>query len=238
MALAGVLLAGCQPKDTADGVNGKHAPVASSSSGQGGGGAAALARLEVKPDGPITGYDRTADFGPAWTDDQGAPGGHNHCETRDDILRRDLTGVKLKGACEVASGTLHDPYTGKTIHFTRGRGTSLAVQIDHMVALGNAWQTGAKTLPQAVREELANDPLNLITADGPANEGKEDDDASQWVPPDTRFRCEYVARQIAVKTKYQLWITPAEKTAMNKILGGCHDQALPTETSPEVALKP
>ncbi|MFJ5608426.1 HNH endonuclease family protein [Streptomyces sp. NPDC093221] len=204
----------------------------------------ALAKLAVKPDGPISGYDRIADFGAAWTDGQGASdcqgasGGHNGCETRDDILRRDLTEVKLEGRCEVESGVLKDPCTGRTIRFTRGRKTSPAVRIDPMVALGNAWQTGAKALSKPVREQLANDPLNLTAADGPANDDKGDDDASGWLPQAAAgFRCEYVARQVAVKTKYKLWITSAEKIAMSRILGGCRGRVLPTESSHEVALK-
>ncbi|WP_329181922.1 HNH endonuclease family protein [Streptomyces sp. NBC_01477] len=229
-------VAGCQPKDVTDGAAPSGQDTAA---GSGGGGSAAseLAELKVKPDGSISSYDRVKDFGEAWTDQQGAPGGHNHCETRDDILRRDLISVKLDGKCEVESGRLHDPYTGKTIDFTRGRGTSLTVQIDHVVSLGNAWQTGASALPQATREELANDPLNLIAADGPANEGKGDDDASKWLPKSDGFRCTYVARQIAVKAKYRLWVSTAEKAAISKVLGGCHGQALPTETSRGIALK-
>ncbi|MFJ1585968.1 hypothetical protein ACIOC1_21970 [Streptomyces sp. NPDC088197] len=153
--LAGLVLAGCQPKsDSANGkVPARSAGVARSiSSGSALGALGALAKLAVKPDGPISGYDRIADFGAAWTDGQGAsdgqgaPGGHNGCETRDDILRRDLTEVKLEGRCEVESGVLKDPCTGRTIRFTRGRKTSPAVRIDHVVALGNAWQTGAKAL--------------------------------------------------------------------------------------------
>jgi hypothetical protein len=229
-----VVVSGCQPREITDGA----APSGSAAAGPEGGGSAsaALAKLLVQPDGPISGYDRVKDFGEAWTDDQGAPGGHNLCETRDDILRRDLTSAKLEGKCEVTSGTLVDPYTGKTIHFTRGRSTSLAVQIDHMVALGNAWQTGATRLSQATREELANDPLNLIAADGPANEGKGDDDASRWLPQSGSFHCTYVARQIAVKAKYHLWVTSPEKAAIAKVLGSCHNQELPTETSKGVAL--
>ncbi|MFJ4409553.1 HNH endonuclease family protein [Streptomyces sp. NPDC088910] len=236
--LAGLVLAGCQPKsDSANGkVPSRSAGVARSISS--GSALGALAKLAVKPDGPISGYDRIADFGAAWTDGQGASGGHNGCETRDDILRRDLTEVKLEGRCEVESGVLKDPCTGRTIRFTRGRKTSPAVRIDHMVALGNAWQTGAKALSKPVREQLANDPLNLTAADGPANDDKGDDDASGWLPQAAAgFRCEYVARQVAVETKYKLWITPAEKTAMSRTLGGCRGQVLPTESSHEVALK-
>jgi hypothetical protein len=237
LAVVGMALTGCQPKDLSDGATPSGSVSATTdNSGGGGSAAAALAKLTVRPDGSMSSYARVKDFGEAWTDDQSAPGGHNHCETRDDILRRDLTDVKLDGKCEVESGTLKDPYTGKVIHFTRGRSTSLAVQIDHMVPLGNAWQTGAGSLSKSTREELANDPLNLIAADGPANEGKGDDDSSKWLPKSDSFHCEYVARQIAVKTKYRLWVSTSEKASMTKVLGGCHGQALPTETSHDVAL--
>ncbi|MFJ5594810.1 HNH endonuclease family protein [Streptomyces noursei] len=200
---------------------------------------AVLAGLPVKAAASKASYDRVKNFGPAWTDNTGAPGGHNHCDTRDDILKRDLKSVKFEGTskCTVASGTLADPYTGKTIAFQRGPKSS-AVQIDHLVALSDAWQTGAQQLPQAQREALANDPLNLVAADGPANMGKGDKDAASWLPANKSFDCTYVARQIVVKQKYHLWVTPAEGTAMKKTLETCPAQKLPTESSPDVVLKP
>ncbi|WP_274912108.1 HNH endonuclease family protein [Streptomyces sp. WZ-12] len=184
------------------------------------------------------GYDHVKNFGAAWTDNTEASGGHNHCDTRDDILKRDLAAVKFTSGskCTVASGTLADPYTGKTIAFHRGPKSS-AVQINHLVALSDAWQTGAQHLPQAQREALANDPLNLVAADGPANMGKGDKDAASWLPANKAFNCTYVARQIAVKQKYHLWVTAAESSAM-KTLAACPAQQLPTESSPGVALKP
>jgi len=241
---AGLLAAGCQAQGTSDGAEAASGRPGTSAAGAPGGSvggdsaAGALGQLTVRPDGPIIGYDRLKEFGPAWTDSQSAPGGHNGCDTRDDVLRRDLTSEKLVGRCTVSSGTLADPYTGHTITFVRGRGTSAAVQIDHMVALGNAYRTGAASLPQATRVELANDPLNLTSADGQANEGKGDDDASAWLPANSAFRCAYVARQIAVKTSYQLSVSGAEKAAMTRVLNTCPGQALPTEISPGVALRP
>ncbi len=163
-------------------------------------------------------------------------GGRNRCDTRDDILRRDLSRVRLTGPCTVESGVLTDPYTGRTILFRRGRATSSAVQIDHLVPLGNAWVAGAATMAPALRKELANDPLNLVSVDGPTNEGKGDDDASRWLPPMVGYGCAYVARQIAVKAKYGLSVTGAEQTAMQRVLDECPTQKLPTETSPEVRL--
>lgn len=193
----------------------------------------ALNRLPVKGKAPMTGYAR-ARFGRAWTDDadQGltSPWGHNGCDTRNDALARDLVEAHLKpgSRCVVASGRLHDPYTGSTLAWRRGRHTSTTVQIDHVVALGNAWVTGAQHLPAPTRRALANDPLNLVAVDGPANEAKRDGDAATWLPPNKAYRCDYVARQIAVKTKYQLWVTAAEKTAMARVLHRCPTQTLPT----------
>ena len=102
------------------------------------------------------------------------------------------------------------------------------MQIDHVVALSDAWQKGAQQLSMAMREQLANDPLELLAVDGPANQAKGDGDAATWLPPNKPYRCAYVARQIAVKQKYHLWVTSAERDAMQKILSGCAGQALPS----------
>ena len=141
-----------------------------------------LATLVVQPASSGSGYDRVGEFGQSWIDVD-----HNGCDTRDDILARDLTAVAKDGACTVQSGVLADPYTGETISFTRGVETSRAVQIDHVVALGDAWATGAAQLTQDQRISLANDPLNLLAVDGPTNEAKSDDDASAWLPPNTGY---------------------------------------------------
>lgn len=183
----------------------------------------ALEKLPVKGRAPKTGYSRD-EFGPAWTDDVDVAGGHNHCDTRNDILRRDLVHETFTdGAkrCIVAKGLLHDKYSGRDIQFVRGPGTSSKVQIDHVVALSDAWQKGAQALSKTVRTQLANDPLNLQAVDGPLNQAKSDSDAASWLPPNKVYRCTYVARQVAVKAKYALWVTPAEKTAMGNVLTGC-----------------
>ncbi|MGW1976646.1 HNH endonuclease family protein [Streptomyces sp. NPDC001889] len=200
---------------------------------------AALAELPVKEAGPQTGYDRAARFGSAWLDSTSAPGGKNSCDTRNDILIRDLSDVQFRGdsECVVASGTLEaDPYTGQRVRFTRGRGTSGSIDIDHTVALSAAWRTGARQLSQADREALANDPLNLTATSASANRQKGDQDASAWLPGNTSHHCAYVARQIAVKKRYRLWVTGAEKTTMNRVLASCPQQPLPTDSSPGVAL--
>jgi hypothetical protein len=199
-----------------------------------------LASLPVKGRAPLTGYSRT-EFGPAWTDDVTVADGHNGCDTRDDILRRDLTDVVIRpgtSGCTVASGVLHDPYTNTVINFTRGIGTSAAVQIDHVVALGDAWQTGAQQLSMAVRTDMANDPLELLAVDGPANEQKGDADAASWLPPNTSFRCSYVAIQVAVKMKYHLWVIPAERAAIAQVLATCPTQPLPSGGPPVVGTAP
>ncbi|MFI0742317.1 HNH endonuclease family protein [Streptomyces sp. NPDC021100] len=199
----------------------------------------ALTGLPVKRAASKAGYDRVRDFGPPWSDDTSAPGSHNHCDTRNDILHRDLRNPVLQAGskCVIASGTLDDPYTGKVIRFQRGRQSS-AVQIDHLVALSDGWRTGAQQLTQDQREAMANDPLNLLAVDGPTNQAKGDRDASEWLPPRKAFDCSYVARQIAVKRQYRLWVTPAENEAMKRVLASCPAQPLPTEDSPGVALRP
>lgn len=185
----------------------------------------ALGKLAIKGRAPKTGYTR-AEFSDGWQD-LGA------CNVRDYILGRDLINVQVTSStnCSVVSGTLNDPYTGKQIHFVRGPTTSSKVQIDHVVALSDAWQTGAQQLPKEQRYQLANDPLELLAVDGQANIQKSDGDAATWLPPNKAYRCQYVARQIAVKQKYQLWVTPAEHDAIQAILSNCPNQLLPVVAS-------
>jgi hypothetical protein len=183
----------------------------------------ALGRLPVKGRAPMTGYDRSA-FGAVWTDDVDVAGGHNGCDTRNDVLRRDLTGTRLKPGthgCVVLAGVLADPYTGRTLDFVRGRSSSAQVQIDHVVALGDAWVTGAQQLSASQRVALANDPLELLAVDGRTNSAKRDADAASWLPPNKGFRCAYVARQVAVKARYHLWVTAAEKVSIGRVLATC-----------------
>lgn len=177
-----------------------------------------LATIPVKGRAPKTGYSRD-NFGVAWADVD-----HNGCDTRNDILARDLSNETFKAGthdCIVMTGTLADKYTGKTIRFVRGADTSTAVQIDHIIPLSLAWQTGAQQISEDQRKMLANDPLNLMAADGPANMAKSDKDAASWLPSNKAFRCEYVARQTAVKAKYKLWVTLPEHDAIAGILNSC-----------------
>jgi len=197
---------------------------------KGGGGAVLTAAdaLPVKGRAPKTGYSRER-FGSAWADTDS-----NSCDTRDDILKRDLKDVKFTGGtCKVSYGLLDpDPYSGKEITYRRGRSQ---VDIDHVVALSDAWQKGAKYWNAGKRIALANDPLNLIAVDASTNRGKGDGDAATWLPPDTAYRCTYVATQVAVKKKYGLWVTSAEKAAMKKVLAGCPNQKLPSGGNPTEA---
>jgi hypothetical protein len=183
-----------------------------------------LETLAVKGRAPKTGYTRDQ-FGQAWADVD-----RNGCDTRNDILHRDLTNLIYKSGthdCIIASGTLIDPYSGETINFVRGNVTSMEMQIDHVVPLSDAWQKGAQKLSISQRTSLANDPLNLLAEKGRLNSQKGDGDAATWLPPLKSYRCKYVARQIAVKAKYSLWVTTAEKAAMQTILAKCPDQLLP-----------
>jgi hypothetical protein len=171
-----------------------------------------------------TGYTRDQ-FGPAWADVD-----RNGCDTRNDILKRDLTNLVFKEKtqqCVVLSGTLIDPFSGESINFVQGAKTSSEVQIDHSVALSNAWQTGAFKLTSDQRKAFANDPLNLQAVKGKLNSQKGDGDAATWLPPLKSYRCDYVSRQIAVKLKYKLWFTAPEKEAMIRILKSCPEKALP-----------
>lgn len=176
---------------------------------------ALLEELPVKGRAPKTGYDR--DAFEHWSDLDG-----DQCDARNEILARDLVDVELDAdGCTVLSGTLHDPYTGQTIDFQRGAGSSDAVHIDHLVSLSDAHQKGAQGWDAQKREAFANDPDNLLAVDGPANSAKSDADAATWLPPAKSYRCEMVAAQVHVKHEYGLWVTDAEHQAMSEVLGRC-----------------
>ncbi len=180
----------------------------------------ALNNLEVKGRAPKTGYARSQ-F-PHWSDPD-----RNGCDARNDTLKRDLTNITYKVGtreCKVIAGQLLDPFTGKVINFSA---TKVVIDIDHVVALSNAWQTGAAYFDKNKRTQIANDPLNLLAVDSKLNRQKGDGDAATWLPPYKAFRCEYVARQVAVKAKYGLWVTQPEKVAIDKILSTCVGQKLP-----------
>ncbi len=182
----------------------------------------ALATIPIKGRAPKTGYDRDL-FASDWDYSFG-------CDMRNKILRRDFVEFQFRSdsSCVIATGVLLDPYTGQTINFVRGVGTSNEVQIDHVVAVSDAWQKGAQQLSSAQRYAFYNDPLNLLAVSGSANAQKSDSDAASWLPSNKAYRCAYVARQVAVKISNNLWVTQAEYDAINRVLRDCPDQALPT----------
>ena len=174
-----------------------------------------LATLPIQPRAPRDGYSRD-NFGRAWLDVD-----RNGCDTRNDILARDLDDTVVDARCRVLTGVLQEPFTGDIIFFERGEQTSALVQIDHVVALSNAWQTGAQDISEQQRIEFANDPLNLIAVSDQLNQQKGDSDAASWLPPDRGYWCEYVARQVGVKAHYSLWVTQAEHDQMARVLRSC-----------------
>ncbi|MGY1915493.1 GmrSD restriction endonuclease domain-containing protein [Blastococcus sp. SYSU DS0973] len=227
VGLAAALSGGCDTVDVPGSGDGTAATGGSGTDGTAaltGPAPAALDGLAVKGRAARTGYDRDR-FGAGWVDTD-----RNGCDTRNDVLARDLTGetfVPGTQDCVVLSGTLADPYSGRTIAFQRGQDTSDDVQIDHVVALSDAWQKGAQQWDAATRTAFANDPLNLLAVDGPLNMQKGAGDAATWLPPATSYRCAYVARQVAVKAGYGLWVTQAERNAMATVLATCPDEPLP-----------
>ncbi|MCL3859416.1 HNH endonuclease family protein [Actinotalea sp. K2] len=219
VGLAGLLLLGAATGLTTTSPTTAPAPTGAPQSAL-----ATVPLLEVKGRAPKTGYSRDL-FGNGWVDVD-----RNGCDTRNDVLGRDLTDRTYKpgtGDCLVLSGTLVDPYSASTISFVRGQATSAAVQVDHVVALSDAWQKGAQAWDEPTRVAFANDPMNLLAVDGPLNAQKGDADTATWLPPHRPYRCAYVARQVAVKHTYGLWVTDAERAAMVRVLTTCPDQALP-----------
>jgi hypothetical protein len=180
-----------------------------------------LDTLVVKGKAPKTGYARSS-FS-HWRDPD-----RNGCDARNDILKRDLINIVFKensNECKITNGLLNDPYSERSIEFTLGRSE---VDIDHVVALSHAWQVGAFQWTDAKRLEFANDPINLLAVSARLNRQKGDADAATWLPPAKTFRCEYVSRQVVVKVKYGLWITSAEKSAIQRVLGSCPNFKAPT----------
>ena len=175
----------------------------------------------------VEGWDRHSDFsryrfGEPWSDDVDVEFGHNGCNTRDDILRRDLTQLAVRpGTCFAQSGVLIDPYTAQSIAFMRGPETSETVQIDHVVSLSDAWYKGAREWDDQRRRDFANDPRNLLAVGAKANFDKAFRDANGWLPPNQAFQCAFVARQVAVKSSYRLSVSANEKRAMAAVLDRC-----------------
>lgn len=172
-----------------------------------------LELLEVKGRAPKTGYKRE-EFYNGWPTVEG-------CSLRQKIIKREFGETATLDGCNVISGEYEEPYTGEYKAFTKREEISKGVQIDHVVALSDAWQKGAQYMEREVRYNIATDPLNLLAVDAATNEKKSDGDAATWLPSNKKFRCQYIARQISVKYKYSLWVTEAEKEAMSRVLEKC-----------------
>lgn len=172
-----------------------------------------LSKLEIKGRAPKTGYKRT-EFYDNWPSVDG-------CSLRQLIIRRELGESAILDGCDVIGGNFLEPYTGSSMTFYQKAELSKKIQIDHVVALSDAWQKGAQYKTKDERYAMATDPLNLLAVDSSANQQKSDGDAATWLPPNKSFRCQYVARQVSVKYKYGLWVTQAEHDAINRVLQSC-----------------
>ncbi|SDS02967.1 Protein of unknown function [Paraoerskovia marina] len=186
---------------------------------------AVLDTVDVAPEGTSSGYDRDR-YGDGWSDTDG-----NGCDTRNDVLARDLDDVEMRDACLVENGWLDDPYSGERTYFERGWETSALVQIDHVVPMAESWRSGAAAWTDAEREAFSNDPLNLLAVDGELNQQKQADDVAEWLPPYEGSRCGYAAQMVAVKSTYGLTVDAAERDALAEILGGCGETVLLTGTA-------
>lgn len=175
-----------------------------------------LERLPIKGRAPKTGYDRSEQFYKNWPTIDG-------CSLRQRIIRRELgeQAQLAEDGCTVIAGEFDEPYTGQHMVFYEKADFSKKIQIDHIVALSDAWQKGAQQLSIEERYSLATDPLNLVAAESSANQQKSDGDAATWLPKNKSFRCQYVARQVSVKYKYSLWVTQAEHDAIARVLEAC-----------------
>ncbi|MEU3852000.1 HNH endonuclease family protein [Streptomyces sp. NPDC029554] len=182
---------------------------------------ALIEKVATKGRGPRTGYDRD-EFGYAWMDSapRDVPYSHNGCDSRNDLLKRDGRDLRFRAGsnCVVTAMTLHDPYTGKVIEWTKSQ--AIKVQIDHVMPLSYDWQMGASRWTKDKRESIANDPLNLVPVDGPTNSAKGDSGPASWLPPDRRIRCAYSVRFAQVSLKYDLPVTSADKEMMLEQCGG------------------
>ena len=175
-----------------------------------------LEQLEVKGRAPKTGYSRE-EFYKTWPNING-------CSLRQIIIKREVGDGAILDGCDVIAGTFVEPYTGQTFTATKKSDFSNHIQIDHVVALSDAWQKGASIKTKEERYAMATDPLNLLAVDGNANQQKSDGDAATWLPPNKAFRCQYVARQVSVKYKYGLWVTEAEHDAIASVLENCPNE--------------
>lgn len=181
----------------------------------------AVSTLTVRQTDSVSGYDRDL-FQWNKFDEDG-----DGCDTRNDILARDLDNISKQDKCVVLSGILDDPYTGDRIDFQRGQSTSSKVQIDHIVALSDAWNSGASHWNESELRAFGNDPYNLAAVDGTANTQKSNSSADEWLPANAAARCLYVATQVGVKEHYALTVTQTEAQKMREVLGSCPTQSIP-----------
>ncbi|MEU0966949.1 HNH endonuclease family protein [Streptomyces sp. NPDC005917] len=156
-----------------------------------------------------TGYSRS--LFPTWNTISGT------CNTREYILKRDGSNVVTDSACAATSGSWYSPYDGAT--WT----AASDVDIDHLVPLAEAWDSGAGKWTTAQRQAFANDitrPQLLAVTDN-VNQSKSDQDPATWMPPLTSYRCTYVRAWVQVKYYYNLSVDSAEKSALTSYLSGC-----------------
>ncbi|GAA1696880.1 hypothetical protein GCM10009745_48750 [Kribbella yunnanensis] len=219
--LAGCTLAGADPGSTTS--TSKPAPTSSGSPGTRKAIAAALPQVRVLGERPeVAGYRRDQ-FGKAWSDDHAGLGGHNGCDTRNDVLAAQLQKPTYRGKsrCVVIAGTLvSDPYTGRRLEFRKAKAAE--IQIDHVYPLSRAWDMGAASWPKQRRVDFANDEaMNLIAVDGPANASKGDSGPGEWFPINRDYRCTYALRYLQVAHKWSLPITTADRNSIKSISHLC-----------------
>ncbi|SES48527.1 Protein of unknown function [Streptomyces sp. yr375] len=156
-----------------------------------------------------TGYQR--DLFPTWITISGT------CNTREYILKRDGTNVVTNSACTATSGSWYSPYDGAT--WT----AASDLDIDHLVPLAEAWDSGASAWTTAQRQAFANDVTRpqLIAVTDNVNQQKSDQDPAEWMPSLTSYQCTYVRAWVQVKYYYDLSVDSAEKSALTSYLANC-----------------
>ncbi|WP_409472400.1 HNH endonuclease family protein [Streptomyces sp. HC307] len=167
-----------------------------------------LAQLTVATE-DRTGYNR--DLFPHWITISGS------CNTRETVLKRDGSGVVTDSACAATSGSWYSPYDGATWS------AASDVDIDHLVPLAEAWDSGADSWTTSRRQSFANDltrPQLLAVTDN-VNQSKGDQDPATWMPSRTTYRCTYVRAWVQVKYYYGLSVDSAEKSALQNYLAPC-----------------
>ena len=169
-----------------------------------------LRALTVAAEQP-SGYDR--ELFPHWDyvrDD---------CDVRDLVLIAEARSGPTTGrTCPVGRGTWFSEFDGVTVR------DPSSLDVDHMVALAEAWASGARAWTTAQREAFANDlgySGSLIAVTASSNRSKGDQDPSEWLPPRTSYRCTYVSDWIAVKWRWRLSIDRTEHSALRVLANGC-----------------